>query len=146
MAARLTERMEAWIETGCQIAVASPDGKPTVVIAPSATVLDGGQVAFPLDDGAVELMQPALAENPQVAFGVSGKMRAPYQFKGSGSIVTDGEADRVVDDDPAAVLTVTVTEIYCTKPGAEAGKRLDTMPFEALQAWEAERWTDLPPA
>ena len=138
--------MQAWIETGCQIAVSSPDGEPTVVIAPSATVLGEGQVAFPLDDGAVELIQSALAENPQVAFGVSGKMRAPYQFKGHGSIDTKDEVARTVDGDPAAVLSVTVTEIYCTKPGAEAGKRLDTMPFEELQAWEAERWTDMPPA
>lgn len=145
MTAKLTERMQAWVETGCHLNVASADGKPHVAIARSATVVDDGEVAFPLSTGEFGVLRPALTENPWVSFGVSGKMRAPYQFKGIGRVAREGPAfEAVAEEDTHAVLYVDVEEIYCTKPGAEAGKRLDVMPFDELVEWEAERWTDMP--
>lgn len=145
MTVKLTDRMAEWIETGCQIAVASAEGVPTVIIAPKATVTGDNEVAFPLREPAYGMIHPKISENQQVSFGVSGKMRAPYQFKGTATVATAGEPfDRVAAAETHAVLYVTVTEIYSTKPGSEAGKRLDVMPFEDLQAWEAERWTDTP--
>ena len=128
-----------------QIAVASAQGVPKVIIAPNATVTGDNEVAFPLREPAHGMIHPHISENRQVSFGVSGKMRAPYQFKGTATVARDGQAfDKIAETDTHAVLYVTVTEIYSTKPGSEAGKRLDVMPFEELRAWEAERWTDTP--
>ena len=46
--------------------------------------------------------------------------------------------------DTDAVLIIDLTELYCTKPGAEAGQRLDIMSPDAVDAWEKARWTDIP--
>ncbi|MDQ0287790.1 hypothetical protein J2Z49_002923 [Desulfofundulus luciae] len=43
------------------------------------------------------------------------------------------------------VLEIQVNEIYCTKPGAEAGKRLDTMGYERMKNFEESRWKDITP-
>jgi hypothetical protein len=37
---------------------------------------------------------------------------------------------------------VEVTEIYSTKPGPEAGLRLDTLPHESVLKFETSRWKD----
>ena len=42
-------------------------------------------------------------------------------------------------------LVVQVEEIYCTKPGPEAGLRIDTLPFDSLRRFEESRWRDSGP-
>jgi len=100
------------------------------------------------------VIAPVIAENPRVAFGVSrqGGIRAAYQFKGAGEILQSGDLfDAVAAQakeekgiDAAAVLRVRLTELYCTKPGYEAGQRLDGMTPDELNAWERQRWKDVP--
>jgi len=148
----LTERMKAWIEAmGCHLCVATLDGDPFVTVARFAKVVDDDEVAFALSKDEFGVIEPAFMENPWVAFGVSrqGGVRAPYQFKGIGRIAKEGEAfERIAKEatevDTHVVLYVKIKEIYCTKPGAEAGTRLDVMSPEELQEWEKCRWTDIP--
>ncbi|MFH0966492.1 MAG: hypothetical protein V1862_02250, partial [Methanobacteriota archaeon] len=78
-----------------------------------------------------------------------GGIRAAFQFKGKGVIIRSGpafeaikaQAQEVVTD---AVLVVDLSELYCTKPGAEAGQRLDIMSPDEVHTWEKARWTDIP--
>ncbi len=155
MTVNLTERMKAWIEAmGCHICVATPEGVPSVVLGRYAQVRDNGEVAFALAGDEAAVIAPVLAKNPRVAFGVSrqGGIRAAYQFKGIGEILRLGDlfsavAARAKDEkevETGAVLLVRLTEVYCTKPGYEAGLRLDGMTPEELDAWERQRWKDVP--
>ncbi|NLZ30330.1 MAG: hypothetical protein GX885_06275 [Methanomicrobiales archaeon] len=155
MTVNLTGRMRAWIEAmGCHICVATREGVPSVVLGRYAEVRDNGEVAFALAGDEVAVIASTIAENPRVAFGVSrqGGIRAAYQFKGAGEILRSGEifdavaarAGEEKEVDTAAVLLVRLTELYCTKPGYEAGLRLDGMPPEELDAWERQRWKDVP--
>lgn len=128
---KLTERMKNWLEgAGAHIATATKNGVPTVIVVDLARV-EGAQVRFALSPAQREQISSNLVENPQVAFGPGGLgcIRAAYQFKGQGQL--EGEE-----------LVVEVDEIYCTKPGPEAGLRLDTLPFEAVVEFEQTRWRD----
>ncbi|MFA7562088.1 MAG: hypothetical protein WCY70_01470 [Methanoculleus sp.] len=155
MIVNLTERMKAWIEAmGCHLCAATPEGVPYVVLGRYAAVQGDGEVAFALAEDEVKVIEPVLAKNPRVAFGVSrqGGIRAAYQFKGTGEFLRSGLVFEVVSArakeekgiDTAAVLLVRLTELYCTKPGYEAGQRLDGMVPEELNAWERQRWKDVP--
>jgi len=155
MTVNLTGRMKAWIEAmGCHLCVATPRGEPFVVLGRYAQVTADDEVAFALAKDEAKVIAPALSENPRVAFGVSrqGGIRAAYQFKGTGRFLHEGEVvDRVVawakeekGIDTAAILSVHLTELYCTKPGYEAGQRLDGMSPDELDAWERQRWKDVP--
>ncbi|HPP78633.1 hypothetical protein [Methanospirillum sp.] len=148
----LTERMKAWIERmGCHLCVATPEGVPFVTVARFAHVTKPDQVSFAMEKGEIRVIEEALIKNPWVAFGVSkqGGIRAAYQFKGKGKVLRSGAefeaikgmASGIATD---AVLIVDLAELYCTKPGAEAGQRLDIMTPEVLVAWEKARWTDIP--
>jgi hypothetical protein len=90
-----------------------------------------------------------------VAFGVShlGAIRAPYQFKGIAHILYEGdylfqlkkEYDKQVGIEAAGVIVVNVREIYCTKPGYLAGRRIDILGHEGMISLEQELgWFDTP--
>jgi hypothetical protein len=124
--------MTNWLEaSGAHIGVATPDGVPTVVVAERARVDGGRTVRFALSAAQRLQVDALLAANPQVAFGPGGlgSIRAAYQFKGKARL-------------EAGDLIVEVDEIYCTKPGPEAGLRLDTLPAEAVAKFEETRWRD----
>ena len=128
----LTTRMKNWLEaTGAHIGTATPQGLPTVLVAERAKVEGDSTVRFALSEAQRQQVAGNLAANPQVAFGPGGlgSIRAAYQFKGQARL--DG-----------ADLVVLVDEIYCTKPGPEAGLRLDTLPPEAVVKFEETRWRD----
>jgi predicted pyridoxine 5'-phosphate oxidase superfamily flavin-nucleotide-binding protein len=128
---KLTERMKNWLEgAGAHVGTATRQGVPTVIVVERAKV-DGELVRFPLRPAQREHIAANIAENPQVAFGPGGLgcIRAAYQFKGKA---------RIEGDD----LVVAVDEIYCTKPGPEAGLRLDTLPLDAVVKFEQTRWRD----
>ncbi len=130
----LTPRMKNWIEgLGVHVAVATRQGFPTVLVALKCQV-DGDTVKVLLTAAQVKQVEDIISENSRVALapGQLGSVRAPYQFKGKGSL--RGES-----------LVVAVDEIYCTKPGAEAGIRLDTMGYEAMKEYDESRWKDLEP-
>ncbi|MBR0599385.1 hypothetical protein [Sinanaerobacter chloroacetimidivorans] len=135
MSIRLTPRMSNWIsENGVHIAAATKNGFPTVVVTDSSTV-EGETITVSLKPSQIKQIENILAENDYVAAapGQLGSVRAPYQFKGAAKLQRDK-------------LLITVEEIYCTKPGAEAGIRLDTLGYEKMKEYEESRWTDLSPA
>lgn len=130
--ARLTPRMMNWLTgLGAHIATASATGIPAVLVVDSASADTEDSVRFPLTEMQVEQVTANLVENPLVAIGPGGigSVRAAYQLKGTGRIENH---DLVVDID----------EIYCTKPGPEAGLRLDVLPYEKVLAFEGSRWHD----
>lgn len=131
---KLTPRMKSWIEKlGVHVAVATKKGFPTVIVTETCTV-DGETVHVPLSQSQADQISAIVAENPitAIAPGGLGSVRAPYQFKGDGKI-------------SGSELVVTVSQIYCTKPGYEAGIRMDTMGYDDMLAYEEERWKDVDP-
>lgn len=134
MAIALTPRMKNWIEgLGVHCAVATKTGFPTVIVVTTCQVQDH-IVTIPLSLKQLEQIKDIVKENPQVALapGQIGAVRAPYQFKGKA---------RIEDNN----LLVAVDEIYCTKPGPEAGLRLDVLGYEKMRGFEESRWKDLQP-
>ncbi len=134
MSVPLTPRMKNWLEgLGAHIATATKDGLPTVAVTYSCQVTDN-VVTFPLTEAQVNQIKDNIAQNPWVAIapGQLGAVRAPYQFKGQGRL--EGQN-----------LMVEVNEIYCTKPGPEAGHRMDTMGYDKMKAYDESRWKDLEP-
>lgn len=130
--ARLTPRMKNWLTgMGGHIGTATATGVPAVVVVDSATADSDEVVRFALSASQRSYIAANLAENPRVAIGPGGigSVRAAYQFKGAGVIEGDD-------------LVVTVDEIYSTKPGPEAGLRLDVLPYEDVLAFESSRWRD----
>lgn len=134
MGISLTPRMKNWIEAlGVHVATATAKGFPTVIVAEKCSV-DKDIIRIPVTSGQKNQIAGNLTENANVAIapGQLGSVRAPYQFKGKGKI----EGDQLV---------VAVEQVYCTKPGAEAGLRLDVMGYEQMKDFEESRWKDTPP-
>lgn len=134
MAINLTPRMKNWIsENGAHIAFATKKGFPTVIVTETA-IVDDHTILISLTQSQANQIENIVLENPYaaVAPGQLGSVRAPYQFKGSAKLWENK-------------LEIKVEEIYCTKPGAEAGIRLDTLGFEAMKDYEESRWTDSAP-
>jgi|WetSurMetagenome_2_1015567.scaffolds.fasta_scaffold120349_2 hypothetical protein len=128
----LTPRMKNWLAgTGAHIGTATPQGLPTVVVAAKAVFDNDSTVIFDLSVQQLDHIRKNIEHNPQVALGPGGlgSIRAAYQFKGNGSI-------------EGTKLKVKIDEIYSTKPGPEAGLRLDTLPFESILRFEKTRWQD----
>lgn len=134
MEIEITPRMKNWIEAlGVHVATATAKGYPTVTVADKCSV-DRNNIRIPVSSRQKDQVAGNLAENANVAVapGQLGAVRAPYQFKGKGKI-EDNE------------LVVSVEKIYCTKPGAEAGIRLDVMGYEQMKEFEESRWKDITP-
>ena len=128
----LTTRMKNWLAgLGGHIATASRNGIPAVIVADKAIVEGDNVVRFPISIQQSEYIKNNITENPKVAFGPGGigSIRAAYQFKGIARI-EGGE------------LVVSVDEIYSTKPGPEAGLRLDVLPLDSIVKFEESRWKD----
>jgi hypothetical protein len=131
----LTERMKNWVtKLGGHIATSTKDGVPTVVVVESALTEKDSIFRFKLSDKQLATIKDNLAENPKVAVGPGGigSIRAAYQFKGDAHL-------------EGSELVVEVTEIYCTKPGPEAGVRLDVLSKESIIKFEESRWKDIGP-
>lgn len=130
--ARLTPRMKNWLTgMGGHIGTASKNGVPAVIVVDRATADSDEAIRFPLSEQQSAYVSANLAENRRVAIGPGGigSVRAAYQFKGAARL--EG-TDLVVDID----------EIYSTKPGPEAGLRLDVLPYDEVLAFESSRWRD----
>jgi len=134
MSINLTPRMTDWIvANGAHIALATKKGFPTVIVSESIEV-NHDTIAVHLTPNQMQQIGNIITENPlaAVAPGQLGSVRAPYQFKGTAKVLE-------------SKLEIKVEEIYCTKPGAEAGARLDTLGYKEMKAYEESRWTDLAP-
>ncbi len=134
MSISLTPRMKNWIEiNGVHIAIATKTGFPTVIVADSSIVEDS-TITILLKPSQIKQIESIISGNPYVAVapGQLGAVRAPYQFKGFVNLYKEK-------------LQIKVEEIYCTKPGAEAGIRMDTMGYESMKEYEESRWKDIMP-
>jgi hypothetical protein len=130
--AKLTPRQKNWLEgTGAHIGTASKNGIPTVIVVDKAVVENDSAIKFNLSSKQVEQVLQNIKENPRASLGPGGigSIRAAYQFKGKASIAGNE-------------LRVEVEEIYSTKPGPEAGLRLDNLAYEDVLKFEASRWAD----
>lgn len=130
--ATLTPRQKNWLEgIGAHIGTASKNGIPEVIVVDKANVLTDSGVVFKLTSKQSALIANNLAENSRVSLGPGGigVIRAAYQFKGNGKLLENE-------------LHLSIDEIYSTKPGPEAGLRLDTLPYEDILKFEASRWAD----
>ena len=130
----LTARMKNWIEgLGVHAALADASAVPLVIVASSCTV-DGDTIAIPLSPAQKAQAETCIPHNSHVAIapGGLGAVRAPYQFKGTGALQGDS-------------LVVTVDHVYCTKPGYEAGVRMDRLGFEGMKEFDESRWKDITP-
>jgi predicted pyridoxine 5'-phosphate oxidase superfamily flavin-nucleotide-binding protein len=124
--------MKNWITgLGGHIATASKEGVPSVIVVDSAEAEGDNILRFPLSEKQAAQIKGNVESNPKVAIGPGGigSIRAAYQFKGNARI--EGN-----------FLVVAVDEIYSTKPGPEAGLRLDVLPFEGIVKFEESRWKD----
>lgn len=134
MSINLTPRMTDWIVTnGVHIAFATKKGFPAVIVSESIEVNED-TIQVDLTPSQIQQIGNIVLENPSVAVapGQLGSVRAPYQIKGTAKVIANS-------------LEIKVEEIYCTKPGAEAGIRLDTLGYEEMKVYEESRWTDYAP-
>ncbi|MCF6356325.1 MAG: hypothetical protein L3J54_00840 [Draconibacterium sp.] len=134
--AKLTPRQKNWLEgTGAHIGTASRNGIPEVIVVDKAEVLNDSEIIFRLSKKQIDQIIFNISENPRVSLapGGIGVIRAAYQFKGNSKLVKDK-------------LLVEIDEIYSTKPGPEAGLRLDNIPYNDILKFESSRWADNGPS
>jgi hypothetical protein len=127
--------MKNWLTAlGGHIATATKEGIPAVIVTDSAKTEGENILRFPLSEKQAAYIKSNIEQNPKVAIGPGGigSIRAAYQFKGNARI-ENGH------------LVVAVDEIYCTKPGPEAGARLDILPVQDIIKFEESRWKDSGP-
>lgn len=130
--AKLTPRQKNWLEgTGAHIGTATKNGIPTVIVVDKSTVKNDSIVIFTLSTKQIQLVLKNITENPRASLGPGGigSIRAAYQFKGKASIIGNE-------------LHIDIDEIYSTKPGPEAGLRLDNLAYSDILKFEASRWAD----
>lgn len=134
MSINLTPRMKNWFaENGAHVAFATKKGFPAVIVAETVNA-DDDTIRITLSSSQIKQIEQILLENPYAALapGNLGSVRAPYQVKGTAKLWSE-------------LLEIKVEEVYCTKPGAEAGIRLDTLGYDGMKEYDESRWTDLSP-
>ena len=134
MPVKLTLRMQNWItRLGVHVATSDLSGKTTVVVAEKCLV-EGSKIKIPLNENQIRQIEANIRQNPQAALapGQLGSIRAPYQIKGIANLAAD-------------MLELEINEIYCTKPGDEAGLRLDVLEFTTMNEFDTSRWSDIEP-
>lgn len=130
----LTPRMRNWIsQLGAHVATASVNGLPEVFVSDQVSA-GANSITINLNAGQRDLIAGNIAENSWVSLapGKLGAIRAPYQIKGIAKLQNDQ-------------LLINVQEIYCTKPGDEAGIRLDVLEQTEIDRFDSSRWPDLNP-
>jgi len=149
MPPKVTPRMKSWIEgLGCHLCTSSLKGVPTVIVARYAKITGDDEITLALAKDEYATVKKDLDENSWVSVSVShqGSIMAPYQFKGIGTVSTDGQTFNKIAEDAkkqdvqaVSILSVKLKEIYCTRPGPEAGQRLDVIPFDEMKE-EDKKW------
>lgn len=117
-----TDRIKHWYETQeIHFAVARPGGEVAIGIAPVAEFLDDNLLKLRVPQTVWGVVKGFLAVNPWIALhpGGLGAVKAPYQLKG---LVRPVEA---APQAPEQEIVIDLRELYITKPGPEAGQRVD---------------------
>lgn len=143
MSITLTDRLRGWYEK-CEVhfAVARPGGAVDIGLAPRARFLSDLELGLEVPRRAWLRLQPYLDASPWVALhpGELGAVKAPYQLKGIYTRTLD-EAEQArlfPDGDDSVGVVVELRELYITKPGPEAGLRVDHWTREELTRFEDE--------
>ncbi|NPV48225.1 MAG: hypothetical protein HPY69_14835 [Armatimonadetes bacterium] len=139
----LTERLRHWYEK-CEVhfAVARPGGALDIGLASRARFLSDRELGLEVPRLAWLRLRSYLEANPWVALhpGELGAVKAPYQLKGVYTrALEEGERDTVFPGAGDAVgVVIGLRELYITKPGPEAGLRVDHWTQEDLTRFEGE--------
>ena len=138
MASKLTPRMKNWIsQLGVHLAFANKHGQPIVLVTDRCKVKDDSNHSIiepELTRKQLQLIQETLEDQDWIALapGKLGAVRAPYQFKGLVTKVNNQ-------------IRIVIKEMYCTKPGHEAGFRMDLLSEADMIIYDQSRWPDLNP-
>lgn len=141
MSITLTDRLRRWYEA-CEVhfAVARPGGAVDIGLAPRARFLSDRELALEVPRLAWERLRSYVEANPWVALhpGELGAVKAPYQLKGIYTrVLDDAEQIRVFPAGGDTVgAVVELRELYITKPGPEAGLRVDHWTLDELTCFE----------
>lgn len=137
-----TDRLKRWYEQyELHFAVARPGGEVNVGIAPRAVFIDDGLLALEIPLAVWETVREYIDVNPWIALhpGGLGAVKAPYQAKGTVRPLPSqyDPAELFPGTSDAVGLLVDLKELYITKPGPEAGQRVDY--WSTAQLTEFER-------
>ena len=129
-----TQRLKTWYESHeIHFAVARPGGDVQVGVAPRAQFLEDDLLQLTVPERVWEIVAPFLVESPWIALhpGGLGAVKAPYQAKGIAAV-----SEATTTEDASVLLTISLKELYITKPGPEAGARVDGWTVEQLTEFE----------
>ncbi len=138
-----TDRLKRWYESHeVHFAIVGEDDEVQIGIAQRVRFIGDDRLAVEVPAGVWKALSDHIGEGRWIALhpGELGAVKAPYQLKGIIAI----EQDRNTitgwfpeSDTPVAIL-VELRELYITKPGPEAGQRVDAWSVEELTEFERE--------
>ncbi len=136
-----TDRLKRWYQKDeVHFAVAHPGGEVQIGIAPRVLFLADDKLAMEIPAGVWKTVQGYVNDNSWIALhpGGLGAVKAPYQLKGKASVITDQQViwQWFPGSTAAVALVVDLLELYTTKPGPEAGRRVDQWSKQELTALE----------
>lgn len=143
MSITLTDRLRGWYEK-CEVhfAVARPGGAVDIGVAPRVRFLSDGELGLEVPRLAWERLRPYLDASPWVALhpGELGTVKAPYQLKGVyARSLEETEQETVFPGSGESVgVVIELRELYITKPGPEAGLRVDHWLLDDLTRFERD--------
>ena len=136
-----TDRLKRWYER-CEVhfALAGDGGEVRIGISPRVRFLADDRLALEVPAGVWrwvgELLRPGrwIALHP----GELGAVKAPYQLKGLVALRDDPAlvSELFPESDAPALVEVELRELFITKPGPEAGQRVDRWTVEELTEFE----------
>lgn len=138
-----TERLKRWYESHeVHFAVAGDKGQVRIGIAPRARFAADDRLALEVPPGVWEALADDIREDAWIALhpGELGAVKAPYQLKGLIRLERDRQtlARWFPQTDAPVAIAVELRELYITKPGPEAGQRVDRWTVEELTEFERQ--------
>ncbi len=129
----LTERIKEWYEKDeIHFAVATKTGKVKIGIASRGEFIENDILVLSVSEEVKEYISREIETNPWIALapGGQGCVVAPYQLKG----LAEFKGDKI---------HIQLKELYSTKPGPEAGIRMDMKSAKDVEQFERDMgWID----
>ena len=138
-----TERLKRWYESHeVHFAIVGEDGEVRIGIAPNVRFIADDRLAVEVPAGVWKALGDHVGEGRWIALhpGELGAVKAPYQLKGIIGIEQDRSTitEWFPGSDAPVAIEVELHELYITKPGPEAGQRVDGWSVEELTEFERE--------
>jgi len=139
----VTERLKRWYEKHeVHFAVTGDRGRVRVGIAPHVRFENDDLLALEVPAGVWNALAGDIREDAWIALhpGELGAVKAPYQLKGLIRIERDPEklARWFPETEAPLAIEVALKELYITKPGPEAGQRVDRWTVDQLTDFERQ--------